>query len=97
MSTTSISSGLLVGGGTLLRTGKSMLNSVQLIGDGTNAPTVTVYDNTTSAGLVLAQVKGMATTLFVDFTPAFALRADTGLFIQVSGVGATAIIGFDAT
>ncbi len=98
MSTTSVSSGsLATGSTTLLRTGKATLNSIQLSGNGTNAPSVTVYDSLTATGKIIAQVNGAATDVFKDFCPAFAIRTDIGLCVVVAGTGATAIVGFDAT
>ena len=98
MSTTSVSSGALATGSTTtLLSGKATLNSVQLIGDGTNAPTVIVYDNTAGSGKIIAQLSGAATEKFVAFVPAFAIRSDIGLTVVVSGTGSSAIIGYGAT
>lgn len=73
-------------------TGKQKLNSITAIGDGTNAATVTVYDNGSAAasGTVLAQAVVAASTTnrtvsIVFNTP---VRADNGLVIVVAGTGA---------
>lgn len=97
MSSTALTTGLLAVGTTTVLTGRSFLNSIQLFGDGTNAPTVTVYDNTAGSGTILARVTGPATGVYQFFTPSFALRGDVGLTIVVAGTNATAIVGYGAT
>lgn len=98
MSTTSVSSGsLATGSTTTLLTGKATLNSVQLIGDGTNAPTVIIYDNTAGSGKIIARLSAPTTGVFTAFTPAVSIRCDIGLTVVVSGTGASAIIGYGAT
>ncbi len=84
-------------GTTLLRTGKSTLNSIQLISDGTNACSVKVYDALTAvAGAQIAQANVAATTTIpatVDFSNA--IKAEVGLTVVVAGTGAQAIVNFN--
>lgn len=96
MSTALSSGALATGSTTTLLTGRSFLNSIILIGDGTNAPTVTVYDNIAGSGAILAQVKGVATGVYTLFNPSFAIRGDVGLTVVVAGTGASAIVHFGA-
>lgn len=94
---TAISTGsLATGSTTTVLTGRSLLNSIQLFGNGTNAPSVIVYDNTAGSGKIIAQLIGVAATTYMDFVPPFALRGDVGMTIVVAGTGASAIVGFGA-
>lgn len=90
------SGALATGSTTTLMSGKSTLNSVQITTDGTNAGTVTVYDNTAGSGKVLAVVisEGAYRTRSIVFVNP--LRADLGLTVVVAGTGATAYVGFGA-
>lgn len=98
MSTTAISTGVLATGSTTtVLTGKATLNSIQLFGNGTNAPSVIVYDNTAGSGKIVTQLIGVAATTYLDFIPHAALRADLGMTIVVAGTGASAIVSFGAT
>ena len=95
---TAITSGSLTGTTTLL-TGRAFLNSVHLFGDGTNAATVTIYDNTAGSGTIIAKLvlpAATATALYEDFVPNKPIRGDTGLTVVVSGTGASAIVSFGA-
>lgn len=92
-----ISSGVLATGSTTTtNSGKSFVNSIQLFGDGTNAPSVTLYDNTAGSGKIVARLIGVASTTYMDFVPPYALRCDAGLTVVVAGVGASAIVGYGA-
>ncbi len=94
---TAISTGsLATGSTTTVLTGRSLLNSIQLFGNGTNAPSVIVYDNTAGSGKIIAQLIGVGATIYLDFDPCFALRGDIGMTIVVAGTGASAIVGFGA-
>ena len=97
MSSTALSTGsLATGSTTTVLTGRGLLNSIQLFGNGTNAPSVIIYDNTEGSGKIVAQLVGVAATTYMDFVPRFALRSDIGLTIVVAGIGASAIVGFGA-
>lgn len=98
MSATSISSGALASGSTTtLFNGHNFLNSIVVTTDGTNAATVTVYDNTAASGKVIAVITVPGASLGVSFVPNFALKVDIGLTVVVAGTGATAYIGYGAT
>lgn len=83
---TAVSSGLLSASG-VLSSGKNLIKGVLLVPDGTNAPTVTIYNNASAAsGVVLFQATGSATVgTYFDFT--HAVQADLGLYVQLSGTG----------
>lgn len=93
---TAKSSGLLTTN-QLLWTGHHTLNSIQVVADGTNVANVIVYDNTSAAGKILAQIAVPAgqTHAFVSFDRA--LYAEIGLFVSVSGTGSGVIVGFGAS
>ncbi len=76
-----------------IQSNPSRLHAVQLISDGTNAASVSVYSGTTTGGLLLATVKVAATTsspsTVVFFSP---VDANNGIFADVAGTGATYIV-----
>lgn len=96
MSTIAKASGALAVGTTTLMGGKATLNSVQVVTDGTNAATVTVYDNTAGSGKILSLVKVVGTTLHDCVVYDSPLRGDVGLTVVVAGTGATAYVGYGA-
>lgn len=81
--------------GTLVATGRNMLNGVIIGGDGTNAATITVYDNTAASGTKLVELVLEATS---DRSRHFAfdnpIVAEVGLYVDVAGTGATATVLF---
>ena len=91
----SISSGALTPGTTTVVSRKSYLNTITLTGDGTNAATAIVYDNTAGSGKQLANLRVGANgdTVHVDYN--LGLRADVGITVVVAGTGAVAIVGYD--
>lgn len=90
------SSGLLSADAAVCATG-SRVHSVTLISDGTNACSVVVYDNATSAsGAVLAKLVLPASSgspeFFVhDSNP---ISANKGIFVDVTGTGAAYIVTY---
>lgn len=62
--------------------------------DGTNAATVTVFDNPSAAsGKVLARMIVPGATRFANFTAGdWGIEAMTGLFVTVTGTGSEAIV-----
>lgn len=92
---TSISSGSLAAS-TLLFTGKALLTAVSVGADGTNVAVVTVYDNTSAAAdashpiLFQTSVPAGARNQTVWFP--FPVQAKTGLYVAISGTGATAVV-----
>ena len=73
----------------LIYTGQGLLFGMQLGTDGTNDPTVTIYDGLTAAGTELvptaayeADYKGLN-----GFTCAYGKQFDTGLYVEITCVG----------
>jgi hypothetical protein len=98
MSTTAQSSGVLTGI-TNIFNGRHVLNSIQVFGDGVNAATVNVYDNSTNSGKIAAKlVLPAATSALISATAIFVrgVRLDTALTVEVIGTGASAIITYGA-
>ena len=56
---------------------------VLVVADGTNAATVTVYDNTSAAGKKLATVTTAAGEYLSGFVLPYCVEAQTGLYIDV--------------
>lgn len=73
------------------------LMGLTVLTDGTNAATVTIYDNASAAsGLVLAKliVPG-ATSSVAQRLPDFGVVANNGIYASISGTGAACIVLFD--
>lgn len=94
--TTALSSGSLAAGTYTLFTGRSTLNSIQLVGNGTDAASVLVYDSTTGSGKQIAAVGIPIGQVHASIVYVNALRCDDGLTVVVSGTGGTAHIGYNA-
>lgn len=73
----------------LIRTGSGMLISALLTG-GSDAATLTIYDNTEASGTVLAVLKAAANTS-VSWTPGPAV-CKTGLYAALAGTGPVATL-----
>lgn len=67
----------------LVKTGPGELHAL-LLTSGSNAATVTLYDNTAGSGTKLAVLKA-ATGLTNSFVPAVSLVFSTGLFATIAG------------
>lgn len=96
-SSTALSSGpIATGVTTVLATGRGLLNSINVTTDGTNAATVTVYDNTAASGKVIAvlAVPGASLSGWANF--ARPIRTDIGLTVLVAGTGATGYVNHGA-
>ena len=94
---TAIATGPLASGSTTtVFTGRGLLNSLQIITDGTNAGTVTVYDNTAGSGKIIAVLTCAGAALSDSFVPTFAIRTDIGLTFVVSGTAAVAYASYGA-
>ncbi len=93
--TSSISSGLQTADAQIY-TGRGTVQALTVITDGTNAATVTLYDNTTASGTVLAQmiVAGADRTGFQSWN--FHCRCLNGIYADVTGTGASYIVHFGA-
>lgn len=93
--TTCISSGLLTTSGQVY-TGRGTLNAVTVLTDGTNAATVTLYDNTSAAGTVIfkALIPGASGSASDAYN--LAIRCQNGIYASISGTGANAIVYYGA-
>ena len=93
--TTCLTSGLQTADA-LIYTGRGTLNALTVMTDGTNAATVTLYDNTTNSGTVLAQsiVLGADRTGFQAWN--LAVRCKNGIYADVTGTGASYIVHYGA-
>ncbi len=91
---TSISTGLQTTD-QLIFTGRNRINAVSLLGDGTNAATLTIYDNTSATGKVVAKTKLGAShphsqhILFEN-----PVLCEAGIYADVTGTNAEYIIYF---
>ena len=92
--TTSSRSSDLKSASALIATGKNRINSILMIGDGTNAGTLTVYDNTSASGMVLAQtaVGSQHHTAYISFPNP--IYAEKGIYASLSGTGATFVLHY---
>ena len=72
--------------------GVALLGGVQILTDGTNPATVIIYDAITATGTKLyeAVVAGANNTQFDSFN--VPIKASTGLYVSLSGTGATVIV-----
>lgn len=93
---TAIASGALAVGTTVLFTGHNYLDSIQILTDGANPGTVTVYDNTAASGKIVAVLSVPAANLSGSVVFDRALRADIGLTVVVAGTGAQGFVGYGA-
>ena len=93
--TTSISSGLLSADAQIY-TGRGTLQGLTVLTDGTNAATVTLYDNTAASGTVIAKlvVAGADRQGFQSWN--FHPRCLNGIYADVSGTGASYIVHYGA-
>ena len=77
----------------VIQTGRNRINAITLLGDGTNAASVIVYDNASAAsGVVLAKVTALAATRFTHVLFENPVIAEEGIYADVSGTGAEYII-----
>ena len=90
-----VSSGVIpVTSATVINVGKSILSGITVITDNVNTATVTVYDNNTASasGTVLAKATATSTTGANSIAFVTPIRADLGLVVSVTGIGAQGII-----
>ena len=77
----------------VIQTGRNRINAITLLGDGTNAASVIVYDNASAAsGVVLAKVTALAATRFTHVLFENPVVAEDGIYADVSGTGVEYII-----
>lgn len=90
---TYISSGLLTVGGTVVCIGRRFFGGACVLTDGTNAATVTVFDSTTTSGLVVCKISCAGadrTQILPPIDPG--VRMDIGMSILVEGTNAQAVV-----
>lgn len=79
----------------VIATGRNRINAITLLGDGTNAASLIVYDHPSSAsGVVLAKVTALATARFTHVIFENPVVAEDGIFADVTGTGAEYIVYF---
>lgn len=91
MKNTSVSLGEQTSDGILFN-GRTLLDGVMVITDGTNPATVILYDNTAASGTKVfeAVVAGANNAELFSFNNS--IKCDTGLYLDISGTGASCII-----
>lgn len=73
----------------LVATGKAGLCAVIVTSDGTNVATLDIYDNTTNSGTKVFTAVVPISQRSVMFTFVRAVKADIGLFADITGTGAS--------
>ena len=96
MSASSSRSSDLLTASALIATGKNRINAISLIGDGVNAGTLTVYDNTSAAGKVIGYVATKTSDVQNHIIFTFPVYAENGIFASLTGTGAKYIIFYGA-
>ncbi len=96
MSTSSSRSSDLLTASTLIATGKNRVNAISVIGDGVNAGTLTVYDNTAASGKILAQVLVKAADFQNHVIWTFPVYAENGLYASLTGTNTKFIVYYGA-
>ena len=77
----------------VIQTGRNRINAVTLLGDGTNAASLILYDNASAAsGTVLAKVTALAATRLTHILFENPVIAEDGIYADVSGTGAEYIV-----
>lgn len=79
---------------TLLWTGVNRVNALTVITDGTNAATVDLRDGTTVAGTIKIEGKCLGASLINHFIFENPVYFETGIFIDLTGTGASCIVYF---
>lgn len=76
-----------------IATGVNRINAVTLLGDGTNAASLILYDNASAAsGTVLAKVTQLATARLTHILFDNPVFAEKGIYADVTGTGAEYIV-----
>ena len=96
MSTSSITSDLKAASASIA-TGKNRINAVTFLGDGTNASTLTVYDNASAAsGKVVAKVVNRTSDQQNHIIFTNPVVCENGIYASLGGTGGNYIIYFGA-
>ena len=73
--------------------GRNRINAITLLGDGTNAASLIIYDNASAAsGTVLAKVTQLATARLTHIIFENPVFAEKGIYADVTGTGAEYIV-----
>lgn len=78
----------------LVNTGKGILTSVLVITDGTNPVTVTIYDNTSGSGKMLAKFYVPGATGYGGRNWTVPVQYENGLYCTLSGTNGSAIVEY---
>ena len=95
MSTSSLSTGLLSASASVA-TGKNRINAITFLGDGTNASTLTLYDNTAASGKIVARVVNRTSDQQNHIIFTNPVVCDNGIYASLGGTGGTYIIYYGA-
>jgi len=90
---TSISSGVKTED-TLIYTGRNRVNAITIMTDGTNAATVSLYDNTSAAGTIRVKGSCVGANLTSHILFENPVLFENGIYADVTGTGATFIVFF---
>ena len=76
----------------LIATGKNRINAITFLGDGTNASTLILYDNTAASGKIVAKLVNKAADQqnHVIFTNPVVF--ENGIYASLSGTGGNYIV-----
>lgn len=96
MATTSSANTGVLNASALTFTGRNRINAVSLFGDGVNAATLNIYDNTSAAGkiAVKVQVKAADYQNHVIFTQP--VYMENGIYNSLTGTNANFIVYYGA-
>lgn len=75
-------------------TGSGELRGVNINTDGSNNATVILYDNTAASGTKLWEQVILGTDITGGFFDGFGIEYDTGIYLSISGTGASANVYF---
>jgi hypothetical protein len=89
-----ISSGLL-DVSVIVTTRPAVFYGVQIITNGTNDATVTVYSEQSATGIILAQGVVLGASQFGLIGLSHPVSAEKGIYVAISGTGAKCIVTFD--
>lgn len=77
----------------VIQTGRNRINAVTLFTDGTNAATLTVYDNDSAgSGLVISKVTAAGAQNTVHIIYENPVVAENGIYATLTGTGAGYIV-----
>lgn len=80
----------------LVYSGSCVLWSVVILTDGTNAATVTIYDNTSGSGNKLAEFVVPGANRYGGRNWIRPVGAKVGIYAAISGIGAKCFVEYDA-